>query len=171
MRIVAAIARVRNNHRAQSLRPRWRTALEPLPERRPTIGIRLRALVGQLRQAFFVFGIAGLQAVRLTFGGVASGAISLRLPCRLRRMAGAGAEKKGGRNQQPTIHDLPHAQTEASLITRAYRFASRFRSRFVRRRCTMLATRRPSDRHRHQIAMRKINANGTPARPKYTHVR
>jgi hypothetical protein len=57
--------------RRRSVRdPIRRPSLETVTERRTLICFRLRALVGQLRQAFIELFRAGLPTVGLAFGGI-----------------------------------------------------------------------------------------------------
>jgi hypothetical protein len=88
--------------------------LKAISDSSPIVYVRLRAFVGELRQAFFVFGISRLQAIRLAFRRIFGDALrlglGLGLRVRFRRMGGAAGEKKSRENYKRTIHRLPHVK-------------------------------------------------------------
>ena len=94
------------------VRPSRRPSLKTITEGRTLICVRLRTLVGKLRQAFFELIRAGLQTIGLAFGGIFRSSVRLGLSLRLRvgfrRMGRAAGNQKSNQNDQRTIHGLPH---------------------------------------------------------------
>ena len=73
--------------------------MKAIAESCPIVCLRLRAFIGQMREAFLVFFRSWLQAVRLAFGGIFGGSLrlglGLSLRVRFRRVGRAAGDQKG----------------------------------------------------------------------------
>jgi hypothetical protein len=97
------------------VRPGRRPPLKTIAEGGALVGVRLRTLVGKLRQAFLELRRAGPQTIGLAFSRIFRCSVglglNLRLRVSLRRMGRATGNQKSNYNDQRTIHGLPHLRS------------------------------------------------------------